>query len=107
MRSEMKLPKMKTAGKIKAEARNEKIKEFGPDTAKGKNKDWAKEANKKTLPSADKSRRASVKEASSNTAMQKHPLIRNAGEASAEGKYRGNRGKPVPVKKIKTSPKKK
>lgn len=88
-----------SAGKTKAAARNEKIKEFGLDTAKGKNKDWVKETNKKTLPSAKKSRSASTAEAAFNTAIQKHPLIRNAGEASAEGKYRGNRGKPVPVKK--------
>ena len=31
--------------------------------------------------------------------IQKHPLVRNTGEASAEGKYRANRGRPVPVKR--------
>ena len=31
--------------------------------------------------------------------IQKHPLVRNTGQSSAEGKYRANRGKPIPVKR--------
>jgi 2-polyprenyl-3-methyl-5-hydroxy-6-metoxy-1,4-benzoquinol methylase len=58
-----------------------------------------KDANKKTVPSASTSRRASVKEASFNSRMEKHPLARNAGESSAEGKYRLNRGKSIPKKR--------
>ena len=87
----------RTTGEIKGILRASKP---GKTTglAKGKNKDFAKNANKATLPSAAKSRRASVKEASVNTSFEKHPLVRNAGEASSENKYRGNRGKPVPVK---------
>jgi hypothetical protein len=88
-----------TAGKAKAVARNAKVKDFGVNITKGKNKDWAKEANKKTLPSAATSRRASLKEANWNNRIEKHPLIRNAGNASSETKYRVMRGKPVPAKK--------
>lgn len=88
-----------TAGKKKAVGRNTRVKDFMSPTTKGKNKDWAKNANKTTLPSAKTSRRASVKEASLNTRMEKHPLVRNAGESSAEGKYRANRGKGISVKK--------
>ena len=86
-------------GKSKSMARNAKVKELMDPITKGKNKNWAKEANKKTLPSAAKSRRASLKEANFNSRMQKHPLVRNTGGASSESKYRANRGKPVPVKK--------
>jgi hypothetical protein len=88
-----------TTGKAKAITRNTRVKEFMDPTTKGKNKNWAKNANKTTLPSATKSRRASIKEASTNTRFEKHPLVRNAGEAASESKYRGNRGKSVPVKK--------
>lgn len=88
-------------GKAKSMARNAKVKEFMNPITKGKNKDWAKNANKVTLPSAKTSRRASVKEANLNNRMEKHPLVRNAGEAASESKYRGNRGKSVPVKKKK------
>lgn len=88
-----------TTGKAKAITRNTRVKDFMSPTTKGKNKDWAKNANKTTLPSAKISRRASVKEASLNTRMEKHPLVRNAGESSAEGKYRAGRGKGISVKK--------
>jgi hypothetical protein len=88
-----------TTGRAKAITRNVKVKDFGVNITKGKNKDWAKNANKTTLPSADKSRRASIKEANFNSRMEKHPLVRNAGEASAESKYRVMRGKSVPTKK--------
>jgi hypothetical protein len=67
--------------------------------ASGKNKNFVKDANKKTVPSASTSRRASIKEASFNSRMEKHPLARNAGESSAEGKYRLNRGKSIPKKR--------
>ena len=88
-----------TTGKTKATKRNTRVKEFMDPITKGKNKNFAKDANKKTLPSASKSNRASAKEANFNSRMEKHPLVRNAGESSAEGKYRGNRGKPISVKR--------
>jgi len=88
-----------TTGRAKANVRNVKVKDFGVNITKGKNKDWAKEANKKTLPAATTSRRAALKEVNWNNRIQKHPLIRNAGNASSETKYRVMRGKPVPVKK--------
>jgi len=88
-----------TTGRAKAVVRNVKVKEFGVNITKGKNKDWAKNANKTTLPSAATSRRASVKESNFNSRMEKHPLVRNAGEASSETKYRVMRGRPVPIKK--------
>lgn len=87
-----------TTGRAKAITRNVKVKDFGVNITKGKNKDWAKNANKTTLPSASTSKRANAKEANINSRLSKHPLVRNAGEASAETKYRVNRGKPVPVK---------
>jgi hypothetical protein len=86
-------------GKAKSMARNARVKDFMNPITKGKNKNFVKDANKKTLPSAATSRRASVKESNFNSRMEKHPLVRNAGEASAEIKYRGNRGRPVPNKK--------
>ena len=88
-----------TTGRAKANVRNVKVKDFGVNITKGKNKDWAKEANKKTLPAATTSRRAALKEVNWNNRIQKHPLIRNAGNASSETKYRVMRGKPVPIKK--------
>jgi hypothetical protein len=99
MRSESKLPKLQTTGKIKANARNAKVKEFVTPTAKGKNKNWAKETNKKTLPTSTTSRRATLKEVKIISSLEKHPLVRNAGNASSEAKYRVMRGRPVPVKK--------
>jgi hypothetical protein len=88
-----------TVGKKKAAKRNAEVKNFMEPITKGKNKNWAKDANKKTLPSAAKSRRASIKEASLNNRFEKHPLARNAGESASEGKYRLNRGKPIPKKR--------
>ncbi len=99
MRSESKLPKLQTTGKIKADARNAKVKEFVTPTAKGKNKNWAKETNKKTLPAATTSRRAALKEVNIVSRLSKHPLVKNAGNQSSEAKYRVMRGKPVPAKK--------
>lgn len=60
------------AGKVKDTAQRAELQ------AKGVSK-------RKSLPKYDK--------------MEKHPLIRNAGEPAAEGKYRANRGKSVPVKR--------
>lgn len=97
VRAELKMPKGTTTGKAKATKRNTKVKEFMNPITKGKNKDWAKEANKSTNPG--NSRRAKIKESSINTRLEKHPLVRNAGNASSETKYRVMRGKPVPVKK--------
>lgn len=87
---------MGSMGAKKASVRNAKVKDVMNPITKGKNKDWAKEANKKT--SVGNSRRAKIKESSINTRMEKHPLIRNAGNASSETKYRVMRGKPVPAK---------
>lgn len=88
-----------TAGKTKAVNRNARVKEFMDPITSGKNKNFVKDANKKTLPSASISRRASTKEANLNSRMEKHPLVRNTGESSAEGKYRLNRGKPIAKKR--------
>ncbi len=91
-----------TTGRAKANVRNTKVRGFGVLTStgnKGKNKNWAKEANKKTLPTATTSRRATLKEVNLINRLEKHPLVRNAGNASSEAKYRVMRGKPVPVKK--------
>jgi len=88
-----------TAGKIKANKRNARVKDFMNPITKGKNKNFVKDANKKTLLSASKSNRASAKETNFNSRMEKHPLVRNAGQSSAEGKYRYNRGKSIPVKR--------
>ena len=91
-----------TKGKDKAvmrESRTYDSSTEGLGLTKGKNKNWSKETNKKTLPSAAKSRRANLKEINLNNRLSKHPLVRNAGNASSEIKYRVMRGKPVPVKK--------
>jgi hypothetical protein len=88
-----------TTGKAKANVRNVKVKDFGVNIPKGKNKTWAKEANKKYFPGATKSRRSTLAEANLNSRLNKHPLVRNAGNQSSEAKYRVMRGKPVPVKK--------
>jgi hypothetical protein len=95
----IKAVKKVTTGKAKANKRNAGVKDSMNPITKGKNKNWAKDANKKTLPSAAKSRRASIKEASLNNRFEKHPLVRNAGESASEGKYRYNRGKPIPKKR--------
>ena len=88
-----------TTGRAKANVRNVKVKDFGVNITKGKNKDWAKEVNKKTLPAATTSRRAALKEVNLVSRLSKHPLVKNAGNQSSEAKYRVMRGRPVPVKK--------
>lgn len=65
-----------------------------------KNKNITKEAERYSWMPPYTSRRGALKFASKEKAFQKHPLIRNTGESSAEGKYRGNRGKPIPVKRL-------
>ena len=95
----VKAVKKVTAGKAKADKRNARVKDSMNPITKGKNKNFVKDANKKTVPSASTSRRASVKEASFYNRMEKHPLARNAGQSSAEGKYRLNRGKPIAKKR--------
>ena len=85
----VKAVKKLTAGKAKAAMRMAKAGKYDSNTkglglSKGSNKKTAKA--KKELGTFD-------------TAIQKHPLIRNAGESSAEGKYRANRGKPIPTKR--------
>lgn len=83
----VKAVKKLTAGKKKAATRASQFYDSetkGLGLTKGSNKKTAKVAKK--LGTFD-------------TKIQKHPLIRNAGESSAEGKYRGNRGKPIPVKR--------
>ena len=81
--------KIITTGKSKAAMRMAKAGQYDSNTkglglAKGSNKKTAKA--KKELGTFD-------------TRIQKHPLIRNTGESSAEGKYRYNSGKSIPVKK--------
>ena len=51
-----------------------------------------------TKGSNKKTAKAAKKLGTFDTIIQKHPLIRNAGESSAEGKYRFA-GKPIPVKR--------
>jgi hypothetical protein len=87
-----------TTGRAKAVVRNSKVKEFMNPITKGKNKNWAKEANKSILPAAKTSRRATLKEVNLNNRFNKHPLVRNAGNASSETKYRVMRGNPIPLK---------
>jgi len=98
-RKEFGMPKGTTAGKAKANKRNARVKDSMNPITSGKNKNFVKDANKKTLPSASKSSRASAKEANFNSRMEKHPLVRNTGQSSAEGKYRLNRGNPIAIKK--------
>jgi hypothetical protein len=98
-RKEFGMSKGTTAGKAKADKRNARVKDSMNPITKGKNKNFVKDANKKTLPSASKSSRASAKEANLNSRLEKHPLARNAGESSAEGKYRLNRGRPIAKKR--------
>jgi len=89
-----------TTGRAKANVRNVKVKDFGVNITKGKNKNWAKEANKKTLPAfTATSRRATLKEVNIVSRLSKHPLVKNAGNQSSEAKYRVMRGRPVPTKK--------
>lgn len=64
-----------------------------------KNKNITKETERYSLMPPFTSRRGALKFASKEKAFQKHPLVRNTGESSAEGKYRANRGKPIPVKR--------
>lgn len=76
-------------GKSKAANRMAKAGQYDSNTkglglAKGSNKKTAKQ-NLMASPFKD--------------SIQKHPLVRNTGESSAEGKYRYNRGNPIPVKK--------
>ena len=63
-----------------------------------KNKNIKKELTRADRTPPYTSRRGSVKESNFNSRMEKHPLVRNAGEQASEKKYRENRGKPVPVK---------
>ena len=86
-RAAINMPKGITTGKAKAALKASSTydsKTVGLGLTKGSNKKTAKA--KKELRNFD-------------TVIQKHPLIRNAGQPSAEGKYRANRGRPVPVKK--------
>lgn len=64
-----------------------------------KNKNIKKELTRADSTPPYTSRRKAMKETNFRNRMEKHPLVRNAGEASSESKYRVNRGKPVPVKK--------
>jgi hypothetical protein len=68
---------------------------------KGKNKTIAKKLKKANETPPMPSKRAAAKEANWNNRIQKHPLVRNAGQSSAESKYRSNSGRAVPVKKKK------
>lgn len=68
---------------------------------KGKNKTITKKLKKANETPPMLSKRAAAKEANMNSRFEKHPLVRNAGQASSETKYRVMRGKPVPAKKKK------
>ena len=57
------------------------------------------QGNRQGLKGSNKSLKKAIdKTTSKRDPIQKHPLVRNAGEPSAEGKYRKNRGSAVPVK---------
>jgi glycerate-2-kinase len=78
-----------TTGKAKAAMKMAKAGQYDSNTkglglVKGSNKKTAKA--KKELGTFD-------------TVIQKHPLIRNTGQSSAEGKYRYSGGKSIPIKK--------
>jgi len=64
-----------------------------------KNKNISKETERYSLMPPYTSRRGAIKFAKQRKSMDKHPLVRNAGESSAEGKYLAGRGKGIPVKK--------
>jgi hypothetical protein len=66
-----------------------------------KNKNIKKELTRADNTPPYTSRRGAMKETNLRNRLDKHPLVRNAGEAASESKYRGNRGKSVPVKKKK------
>ena len=55
--------------------------------------------NKKISGSNKSAAKKRLMTSSGKDPIQKHPLVRNTGESSAEGKYRLNRGKPIPAKK--------
>jgi hypothetical protein len=86
----------RSTGKVKAVLRsNDKL---GVNKiTKGSNRGIAKKASS-ALPAAKTSRRATLKEVNLNNRFNKHPLVRNTGEASSETKYRVMRGNPIPVK---------
>jgi hypothetical protein len=64
-----------------------------------KNKNIKKELTRADNTPPYTSRRESMKETNLRSRLDKHPLVRNTGQSAAESKYRGNRGKSVPVKK--------
>ena len=64
-----------------------------------KNKNIKKEVTRADNTPPYTSRRKAMKETNLRNRLDKHPLVRNAGESSAEGKYRYNRGKPIPKKR--------
>ena len=64
-----------------------------------KNKNIKKEVIRADNTPPYTSRRKAIKETNFRNRLDKHPLVRNAGESSAEGKYRLNRGKPVAKKR--------
>ena len=64
-----------------------------------KNKNIKKEVIRADNTPPYTSRRKAIKETNFRNRLDKHPLVRNAGESSAEGKYRLNRGKPIAKKR--------
>ena len=87
-----------TAGKKKAA---NKVTKISAERASRGQIDRAAMGERMPKGSNKKTAKAKKELGTFDTAIQKHPLIRNAGESSAEGKYRYNRGKPVPVKRSK------
>ena len=95
-RAAINMPKGITTGKAKAA---NKITKISAERASRGQIDRAALGNRMAKGSNKKTAKAKKELGNFDTAIQKHPLIRNAGQPSAEGKYRANRGRPVPVKK--------
>ena len=95
-RKELNMSKGVTTGKAKAA---NKITKISAERASRGQIDRAALGNRMAKGSNKKTEKAKKELGNFDTAIQKHPLIRNAGQSSAEGKYRANRGRPVPVKK--------
>ena len=96
VRKEVGMSKGVTTGKRKA---SNKIEKISAERASRGKIDRAAMGERMLKGSNKKTAKAKKELGTFDTAIQKHPLIRNAGQSSAEVKYRGNRGKPVPVKK--------
>jgi len=95
-RKEFGMSKGVTTGKRKA---SKKIQKISAERASRGKIDRAAMGERMLKGSNKKTAKAKKELGTFDTAIQKHPLIRNAGESSAEGKYRANRGRPIPIKR--------